>query len=455
MILPAWVGHAAGGLVAGAVLGWMALPFFLSTAHLALGPLLGGAIGATVGVIYGKIAEGRAAMRSEELAENARRIGAQFSERDAEVEQGLRSDFLRQPRAMRNVMRKDLVGLRLWVGDLSITRGGGDDTSTVRQTGAYYRRDDVSFPGFTLQPTGMMTKLLSAGTGMQGLRFPGQPEFESRYFVLATDVNGTRELLNAQVLAWLLAHPGLHVDAAGHSVLVYRERRTLRPDELEGFVSEAAELFRLLARVEVKAVAPLTTQDEVRAFAAQMPPSVAKSLEKQMRAKMVTREDVDAFLRQNPPRRIPSNLAHQYSTGRWLVLIGAVFAALAVVMLPMYALKREWFGAAFVSIFLIAGGAMLFFGGRSWWRQRRVLRNGQLAAAKIERVESANWSDDEGEAFHVSVRYQSHEGRGTVKGRAAERLKALAAEGKMAPILYDPAHPERVVLVDALVNAAS
>lgn len=476
MVLPSWVGHCVGGLVGGAILGYMALPFLMSRGLLPrglidpgvgilAGPLLGGAIGAVVGLIAGKVAERRAAARRADLAESATRIGGQFSEHDAALQQQLQSDFPQKQLYMENVLRKDLVDLRLSVGDLSVTRSAGtrDDRSsrTVRQTAAYYRRDDVAFPGFSLQPAGLMHKLISAGTGFQGLRFPEQPEFERQYFALATDVNGTRALLDAGVLAWFATHPGLNVDVGGHGVVVYQDGKTVPPEALEGFIAEAAELFRLLERsarqAGLKPVAPLTTQDEVRAFAAQLPPSMAGSIEKEMRARLVTREDIDAFVRQKPPREIPSNIAHQYHGSRAIVLVGLVFAAIAGFMGPLFALKGQWGGAAFIALFFIGGVGLLFFGARSWWRQRSLLRRGELGAATIRSVEPAGWSDDEGEAFNVSASYQvagaRREGRGTVKGPAAGRVKSLAAERKMAPILYDPAHPERIVLVDALINA--
>ena len=467
-----FTGHVIFGVVTGAIAGYLALPFLadlirinFSAGMVLATTLVGAAIGLAGGLAAGKRAERRAAARRDDMAARASGMGARFSAHDAEVQQALQSDFPGRHLHMQNVLRKDLMDFRLSIGDLSITQASRSTSGDTRhritvQTAAYWRREERAFAEFSLQPGGGTHKLASAA-GFRGLRFPEQPEFESRYFVLATDVDGTRALLAPQVLAWLVAHPGLNLAAGGHGLILYRSDEVLAPEALDGFVAEAAELFRLLERSSrqagLKAAPPLTTEDSARAFAAQMPPSVARSIEKQLRARRVTRDDVVAFLRQKPPRKIPPNIAYRYSGSQVICLVGVVFAIVAGIMGPVFALMRNWFAATFIALFFIGGVALLFFGGRSWWRERNVLRRGELGTASVRSVEPAGWSDDDGEAFNVSASYQlagqRREGRGTVQGRAVDQFKSLSAEGGMAPILYDPAHPERIVLVDALVNA--
>jgi hypothetical protein len=284
-----------------------------------------------------------------------------------------------------------------------------------------------------------------------------------QYFVLATEPLGAQALLNPRARAWLLAHPGLHLESGGSGVLVYRPGQLLAPNELDGFAREAADLMRLLEqeqRTTEKSPTKPSAVDEVRAFAAQMRPWAARSMENQSRARLVSPADVDAFLRQTPPRKIPSNIAHRCDGSRWIALIGAVFVTMMGLMAPISVIKADWGGTVFLSLFFLAGSLMLFFGGRGWLRQRSLLRRGELATAKIVRVESTGRIDSEkGEVFNMSARYQAggqaREGRGKVWGRAGYRAKKMATEGKTAAILYDPAHPERILLVDALVNPPS
>lgn len=470
MILPAWIGRVAIGLLGGLIFGWWGLPILLYAAERPLksigirfeggwflaGPLACGAIGAGIALLVGAIVDRRAAARRERLAGGAGLIGAQFSAYDSELQQALRSDFPRRALAIQNVLRKDLVGLRVNIGDLSITESSGDSDSTQRQTAAYYRTE-FPLPSFTLRPAGLMTKLMGAA-GFQGVRFPEQPAFESRYFVLATDVIGTRALLNAPVRAWLAAHPGLGLEAGGNGILVYRSGKLLRAEELAAFLAEAAELVRLLEqsgrRADLKPTAPATPQDELRAFAAQMPAPVARSMEKQLKAKLVSREVVQAFVGQPPPRKIPTNIANNHRPALLIAAMGAFFAAMGAGA-GVIAVHTQWIGLVLSTIFLLIGAPMLFFGGRLWWRRDRLLRRGELGAARIVGVEPAGWSDDDGEVFNVTATYQAagqaQEGRCKVRGRPGKRGPGFAEQGKTAAILYDPVHPDRILLVDALI----
>jgi hypothetical protein len=195
--------------------------------------------------------------------------------------------------------------------------------------------------------------------------------------------------------------------------------------------------------------------EELRAFAAQMPPWAARSMEKEVRAPRITREDVDAFLRQSPPRKIPRNLAYHYHTAFGTTVMGAIFIAIASLVTVVLGAHGEWRVVMFAGgMFWLMGAPLLFFGGRRWWRQRRLLRRGELVAAKIVSVDPAGYADDDGEVFNMTARYQaggqSREGQCKVW---SQRAKRLAAEGKPAAILYDPTHPERIFFIEGLVNS--
>lgn len=478
MVLPSWVGHALGGLVVGAVLGYLALPYLLSLRlaerigirleageHFWVAPLLGGAIGMLAGLVSGAIAQQRAGARRSALAQSAGQLGARFSPTaESELQASLQQAFPNLSIHLENILRKDLVDVRLILGEATISRRAGSyghtSSKSSTQTAAYFEAREGTFPRFSVYPATRMLRMLSGAAGLQGLRFADQPEFAQHYLVLATEPLGAQALLIAEARTWLVAHPQLHVESGESGVLVYRAGEMLDGAELEQFAGEAAALFRLFEQARRAAqsnpVKP-SAVDEARAFAAQMPASVARSIEKELQARLVTREQVDAFVRQPAPRRIPSNIAQQYRGPLVIVLVGAGFVSIAGFLLLPFSAKGEWTPIIFLSLFVLAGAAMVFFGGRSWWRQRGLLRRGEVAAARIESVEDTGWSDDvRGQAHNLSARYQVggqwRQGRGKVWGRAARRAKNLAAQGKAAPILYDPAHPERIVLIDGLVN---
>lgn len=454
---------ALGGVLAGTGIGFYVLPSvirFDSARRLAslvgldleywgvLGLLtaLGAAVGLVVGLVYDAIRQRRAPSPGPSSAP------AGYDPQKA-MSVNLPELFI----ALGDVRRVELGGLRFTLSQGSTVRRASVDSSSSpsTQTLAYYEAPDATFPRFSLQPLGPMLKVAGA-MGLPSVRFPDQPEFTQRYFVLAREPLGTQALLDPRVRAWLLAHAGVHLESGGSGLLVYRGGRLTGPGELEAFAREAAELLRLLDqawRAWQKSPTKASSVDELHAFAAQMPASVARSMDKQINARVVTPENVGAFLRQTPPRKIPANISYQYRTPRGLAGMGVFFIAMASGL--WLVTRGDWRGIAFGALFFLIGAPMFFFGGRTWWRRRSLLRNGGLAAATIETVESAGWMDDSGEAFDVSVRYQaggqSREGRCTVFGRLGHRAKSLAAEGKMAPILYDPAHLERVIIADTLV----
>lgn len=453
------IGHAIAGLLLGGMLWWTFLRAVLGEGSGWLAACaVAGAIG---GAIYGWITEQRAMERRQALSAEASREGAQFSPVDAGVLADLRSDFPQQHLGMQNVLRKEVGGLPLVLGELSITtqtgdREGGTHTSTTTQTAVYYRAPELNFPRYRIQAASWSTKLLRGATGFQGLRFE-DAAFAKDYFVLATDAAQTPLLIDAEVRAWLLAHRGLGVESGGAGIVIYRPGELQDAQWVEGFMSDAAQLVRLLTQPERLARAQAAAKDDLRAFTAQMPASMARSIEKQMQAAIVTREQVDAFVRQAPPRKIPANIANSYGDKQNMALFGFVFFAVGGLMAALFAGMNQWGGVAFLSLFVLTGGALLFFGVRGWWRQRSLLRHGEIAAATIEAVESTGVTEDPGgEVFNVSLGYawrgQSMRAQCKVSGAAGHDAKRLAAERKAAAILCDPAHPERVALVAGLVK---
>jgi hypothetical protein len=479
-----WVGHAAAGLLFGAIFGYTFLPGVIPL-HIAqsaaalvgvrVGPAdvswflaaAGAAVGLVADLIGTAIWERRAAAHRQSLETQAASSGAQFSAAgDAELHASLRRDFPHLEFHMTNVMRKEPPDSQIVVGDLAITRSEGASsdrgTQTSTQTAAYYEARDLTFPRFTLQPVGPMVRMLSEAMGFKGLRFPDQPEFTRKYVVMATDAARTQALLAPDVLAWLAARSGLHVESGGSGLLVYRRGEILDGGAREALARDAAEFARLLAQAQreaQKAGVKISTEDDLRAFAGQMPESMRESVLGQIRKRLVTRAEADAFARQSPPRKIPGNI------GYWLddfapmlaLLVGALLGAGGAFFGTVFFAKGEWGGVLLGLVFFIIGSALLLFFGHARWRLTRLLRRGELAAARIDKIESTGWSVNQREVFSVSARYQAggqaRQGRCKVVGPAVERIRSLAAQGKPTPILYHPADTERIVLVDALVNA--
>jgi hypothetical protein len=250
-----------------------------------------------------------------------------------------------------------------------------------------------------------------------------------------------------------MARPGLHIDSGGSGVLVYRAGEVLDPDAFEWFMADLAQLFQLLSDPQRHAQMQ-TAKDDLRAAAAQLPGVAAERL----LATLTPDDEVDAFVRQSPPRSIPASIGAWRDEGapiRFLALL-AVFAVGAALMTGAFILQGEWLGTLFGAWFVVVLTVLIVVVAGERLRLTRLLRHGEFAVAKVERVEPTKVKTGRGRIFDVTVRYQARgqarEGKCRLDGLAADRAQRLATYGKPAAILYDPVNPERVLLIDVLAN---
>ena len=376
-----------------------------------------------------------------------------------ELQASMRRNFRELQIELENVQHKELGGLSIVIAQASIIRSAGfntdGDSSSSSHTVAYYEGPDAEFPRFGLRPMGLMFKM-AAGMGLHGLHFADQPEFSKQYLVLATEPLRAQGILSRRVRDWLLAHPGTNIEAGGTGVMVYRSGSVLQAGDADAFVREAAELLGLVehARRMAAFLKPPTELEELRAFGAQLPASMLRSAEKEYFARRVSQAEMDAFLRQSLPRKVPKNIAYYYQFSFGLAGFGFFFLAMAAVIGTGGAVSGQWEAFIMVAIFGLVGATMIYFGLPRFRRERRLLRFGEPAVAKILGLESPGIEENGQEIYKVRVLYDAGGQSTRVECQASGKpAKRIAAEGRPARILYDPAHPEHILLVDALVNS--
>lgn len=486
-------GSALGGAFIGAVAGYMFLPHLISYEKAkALGALLGlslkpadmfwlpaslgAAIGVIGGIIGGHITHAREARRNAGLRQTAESLGAQFSpSSDPGLSDKLRRFFPESSSLeVHNVIQTQMQGIRIAVGDVSFLKetGTGTDrrTHTVRQTTAYYESDAVHFPKFTLQPEGFLLNLFSGVVGIQDIDFPAHPEFSRAYHLTAVHAENTRRLFNDRLLEGLSHRQGYCVASDSGSLVIYRPGKLCEAEELKGFVSEAAEIFCLFEDSARKsgqtAETVLTAKVDVKALAEKMPGLIGNIV----RETLVTRTDVDAFIRQPPPRTIPANIlrySDKFAPG-FIMLLGIVFAMAGAAFAFAFGYEALSGGKGLMSdkgagvilplVFLGVGGCIAYFAGRTRIRIKRLLRNGRICAAKIEKIDSTGESINNESVSLMTVQFQA-EGRVMqasckIMGNAVQRAQKLAVDKKPAPILYDSDDPQRILFVEALLNVS-
>ena len=455
----------------GSLLGWNIVPidpFWLPVAQ-------GAAVGIVGAVIWGQASRSWKTRRSAGLREAAASLGASLS---ASPDPGLSEKLGRlfptgTLSGMDNVIRTQVQGIRFAVSDVSVTRETGsvtdDMTRTVTtQTAAYYESDTLRFPRFTLQPEGFMTKLFSLATGFEDINFPAHPEFSGAYYLSAVRVEDTRKLFNSRVLEVLGRRQGLYVTSDLGGLVIYRPEKLCDAAELKGFISEAAEIFRLFEesarQSNLTAEAASSVKEDIRARAAEVPGPIGEFL----RENLVTRADVDAFVSQPPPRKIPANLLayRNREAPLWLIGLGIVFALIGALLILVqgYQALSDSKGlmgislgsALFGLLFFVVGAGITFFSVPAYFRLTRLLRHGQPVTARIEKIASTSWTENNEEIFQVTARYNAGDRavQGTCKiaGSVLKRAQKLALDTSSVLILHDPADPQHVLLVEQLQN---
>jgi hypothetical protein len=143
-----------------------------------------------------------------------------------------------------NIMRLSGGPPAIAAFDYQYTVGVGQHQRTVVQTVAHVRSPRLSLPPFVLSPENIFHKIGGA-LGYHDIDFDSSPEFSKTYLLrskLAED--RVRDVFTPPVRAYFEQRAPITVEADGTDVLIYRQGRRLKPEELLTFVEDAQEIAR-------------------------------------------------------------------------------------------------------------------------------------------------------------------------------------------------------------------
>jgi hypothetical protein len=269
--LPAAVGDAVAGMLAGGIFfyvagslagsyfikpqhyqalrTWLGFSFEWNDMHLILAAI-SAVLGAIAGLISGALSRASHAKRNKQLSQVAKNLGYRYSPAaEPELRNRLARDFPVLDRGMASVMRVELRGIHLAVGEVTITRPRRDSDNTeseytTEQTAAYFESDALRLPNFILQPEGLLLGWLADRAGVEDIDFAAHPEFSKAYLLQSTDAAAARKMFDDQLLRALGRRSGFHVASASGSLLIYRPGKICSPEGLKGFIGETTEIFR-------------------------------------------------------------------------------------------------------------------------------------------------------------------------------------------------------------------
>jgi hypothetical protein len=130
------------------------------------------------------------------------------------------------------------------VFDYRYTVGSGKHQSTVSQTVVHLRSPRLALPSFVLAPENILHKV-GGLFGYHDIDFDSSPEFSKKYLLRGSGrEERVRDAFTPSVRAYFEQRPPLSVEGDGDQVVVYRERRIVKPEDVRTFVEDALAIAR-------------------------------------------------------------------------------------------------------------------------------------------------------------------------------------------------------------------
>ena len=145
----------------------------------------------------------------------------------------------------RNLMRGTGDKASTALFDYWYTVGGEKEQNTRRQTVLSLDVGGRPLPSFCLRPEHVWDKV-EAFFGHKDISFETHPEFSKKYSLRGDDEYQIRNFFNDALIAFIEQEPGLTIEAAGSTLLIYRHRKLVKPENIRGFIDMGNRLLALV-----------------------------------------------------------------------------------------------------------------------------------------------------------------------------------------------------------------
>jgi hypothetical protein len=184
--------------------------------------------------------------RSKEYAGVARKLGLGFSAMgEPALLESLGHFSLFQAghaKQLRNVIRGQTQNVDVALFDYSYTTGGGNSSSTHRQTVVRFESPWLALPKFELRPAHLGHRVAKL-FGYQDIAISEFPLFSKKYLLRGDNEEAIRQVFTEETIRFLEPLNGLWVFGERSKLLIYRAGKRLRGYELRGFLEEAFGVY--------------------------------------------------------------------------------------------------------------------------------------------------------------------------------------------------------------------
>ncbi len=416
--------------------------------------------GMVVGLISGLISVVRDYQRTDELASQASSLSLQpLAEKSAERVTRRLKNLIVYESHLSNAHFSSVDGMHFVVGDLSIDKNSPgsrpeSESRNTLQTVACVEFEDFEFPQFEVQPEGFGTKVVELLSGEKDIDFVDSPEFSRQFYLRSSNRARVQMLFSIEVRNLLETTPGLTIIGKESQLLIYRQNKLCKSNDLADFVETALKIIDVLQQSSLKiATKPKAAERNLgqSIVAPQNGPETSSKI-------TITNDPVSRFVQQSTPRNIPRQLLQQFQADWFFLIFGGVICLFGFVALG-FGLFDDL--ELFVRAIMVAGGCLglligifiLVFTKYLERKRLNTLRNGQILMGQITAVTES--SVVSGNQRVHDVVFQSTDGsalKSKVKGRAANKAFDLMEKSQSVHAVQNPEHLNQCVVINCYTD---
>ena len=124
--------------------------------------------------------------------------------------------------------------------------GSGKNSSTITQTLVAVELDGSPLPAFVLGPEGIFSRIGQV-FGSQDIDFDSSPSFSGAYQLKGPDEDAIRRVFERNAVPYFSENRGWSVEADGAWIVVYRQGRRAKTDDMTAFLERALTVVQVIA----------------------------------------------------------------------------------------------------------------------------------------------------------------------------------------------------------------
>jgi hypothetical protein len=144
-----------------------------------------------------------------------------------------------------NLMRGSGDNVNTALFDYAYTIGGGKEKHTYRQTVLSLNLGGRPLPRFCLRPERVWDKV-ETFFGHKDISFDTHPDFSKKYSLRGDDEYQIQKLFSDRLIAFVEKEPGISMEGEGSTLLLYRDRKQLKPEDIRPFLEMGLTVLPLL-----------------------------------------------------------------------------------------------------------------------------------------------------------------------------------------------------------------